>query len=58
VNTEQTDKYATTRVGDETDTSPYLDESDQLYISTRTYIKNMRILINLIQSNNEQNKND
>jgi hypothetical protein len=45
-----TDNYATTRVGDETDTSPYSDPSDQLYISTGEYIRNMNILINYIKS--------
>jgi hypothetical protein len=49
-NQELTDNYATTRVGDETDTSPYPDPSDQLYISTGEYIRNMNILINYIKS--------
>ncbi len=47
--TDQTDKYASTRVGDETDTSPYLNESDQEYISTSEYIRNMSLLINYLQ---------
>jgi len=47
--TEQTDKYASTRVGDETDTSPYLNESDQEYISTGEYIRNMSLLINYLK---------
>ena len=29
-----TDAFASTNAGDETDTSPYRDDSDQLYIST------------------------
>ncbi len=46
---EQTDKYCSTMVGDETDTSPYRDTSNQEYISTGEYIKNMKILINFIK---------
>jgi PelA/Pel-15E family pectate lyase len=49
--TEETEEYATTRVGDETDTSPYRDESNQDYISTETFIKNMRILLNFVKEN-------
>jgi len=45
---EPTDRYASTFVGDETDTSPYRDESDQDYIATRTYIRNMRVLMNYV----------
>lgn len=48
--TELTESYATTRVGDETDTSPYPDDSGTKYISTGTYIRNMKLLINFIQS--------
>ena len=55
VKTELTDKYASLEaeayVGDETDTSPYRDESDQEYISTKTYINNMRILLNYVANN-------
>lgn len=51
-----TDKYATTRVGDETDTSPYPDESDQEYISTRLYIRNMNALINYLNTKNNKNQ--
>lgn len=47
---ELTDEFASTNVGDETDTSPYRDPSDQEYISTGEYIKNMKMLINYIQS--------
>jgi hypothetical protein len=47
---EPTDEFASTNVGDETDTSPYRDPSDQEYISTGEYIKNMKMLINFIQS--------
>ena len=53
-NQEQTDKYASTRVGDETDTSPYPDPSDNLYISTGTYIRNMNLLISFIKSDNSK----
>ncbi len=49
-NKEQTDEYATTRVGDETDTSPYPDPSEQEYISTGNYIRNMSMLINYLNS--------
>jgi len=42
---ELTDKYATTYVGDSTDTSPFRDSTGQEYISTRLYINNMRLLM-------------
>ena len=45
-----TDDFASTRVGDETDTSPYLDTSDQLYLSTATYMQNMRLLMQFVLS--------
>lgn len=45
---ERTYEFASTNVGDETDTSPYRDPSDQLYISTGEYIRNMKMLINFI----------
>lgn len=45
-----TDEYASTNVGDETDTSPYRDTSDQEYISTPEYIRNMNSLISFIRS--------
>lgn len=51
VKQELTDEYATTHVGDETDTSPYRDTSDQEYISTSTYIRNMNILMTYLQAN-------
>ena len=47
---EQTDEFASTNVGDETDTSPYRDMSDQDYISTGDYIRNMKMLINFVRS--------
>lgn len=50
VKKEPTDEFASTNVGDETDTSPYQDTSDQEYISTSEYLKNMKILINYVQS--------
>ncbi|MBL7968880.1 MAG: hypothetical protein JNK09_17890 [Prolixibacteraceae bacterium] len=46
---EQTNEFASTNVGDETDTSPYRDPSDQLYISTGEYIRNMKMLINFVR---------
>jgi PelA/Pel-15E family pectate lyase len=45
-NSELTDKYSSTNAGDETDTSPYIDNTDQKYISTLEYIINMNLLIN------------
>ena len=47
---EPTEKYNTTDVGDETDTSPYSDNSGQEYISTGLYIRNMRTLLNFLES--------
>ncbi len=47
--TDPTDEYASLFVGDMTDTSPYTAEnSDQDYIATRTYVANMRTLMNFI----------
>lgn len=48
--TELTDEFASTNVGDETDTSPFRDPSDQDYISTSVYIRNMSILISYLKS--------
>lgn len=45
-----TDEYASTYAGDKTDTSPYRDLSDQEYISTPAYIRNMQVLINYLES--------
>ena len=50
---DQTNQYSQTFVGDETDTSPYRDTSDQEYISTGVYIQNMRLLINFLNSKKE-----
>jgi Pectic acid lyase len=47
---EPTDAFASTNVGDETDTSPYRDPSDQEYISTGDYLKNVSLLLNYFQS--------
>lgn len=49
---ELTDKYDCTMVGDETDTSPYRDTTSQQYISTREYIRNMKILIRFLGASN------
>ena len=49
-NKERTDKYATTYVGDETDTSPYTDTLEQEYISTGKYIQNINLLINYLKT--------
>ncbi|MFC2115876.1 pectate lyase [Bacteroidota bacterium] len=46
---EATDEFASTHVGDETDTSPYRDPTDQEYISTGRYILNMKLLINYLE---------
>jgi PelA/Pel-15E family pectate lyase len=46
--TELTDEFSSKNVGDETDTSPFPDPSDQLYISTGAYIRNMNTLIRFI----------
>ncbi len=51
VKDEPTDAYASTHVGDETDTSPYRDETGQEYISTREYIRNMTVLMNYVRGN-------
>jgi PelA/Pel-15E family pectate lyase len=48
-NKELTDDFAKTHVGDKTDTSPYPDPSDNEYISTPNYIKNMVILTNYVK---------
>ena len=48
---EATDEYASTHVGDEADTSPYQDESEQLYVSTGTYLRNMSVLIDYVKAN-------
>jgi len=53
-NTEPADKYASSYVGDETDTSPYRDTSDREYISTPAYIRNMNLLINYLNSVNKR----
>ena len=45
-----TDKYASTNVADETDTSPYRDESEQEYISTGAFIRNMETLIDYLNA--------
>jgi hypothetical protein len=45
-----TDAHASTNVGDETDTSPFEDESDREYISTGAYIRNMTTLIGYLKA--------
>lgn len=51
VKKELTDACSKTFVGDETDTSPYRDPSDENeYISTGDYVRNMRMLINFIEA--------
>ena len=51
-----TDEFATTRAGDETDTSPYIDTTDQLYLSTATYMRNMRLLMRYVQAEAQAGK--
>ncbi|QKJ30725.1 pectate lyase [Mucilaginibacter mali] len=46
---EETNAFSGTHVGDKTDTSPYRDTSEQDYISTIQYIKNMNTLIKFIR---------
>jgi hypothetical protein len=47
---ELTDEFSSTNVGDETDTSPFRDPSDQTYVSVPEYIRNMNTLISYIRS--------
>ncbi len=53
---ELTDEFASTNVGDETDTSPFRDPSDQEYISTSDYIRNMNMLISFVRAGKTTNK--
>ncbi len=50
VKSDPTDAFASTNVGDETDTSPYHDPSDQEYISTNAFIRNMTVLVNYVNA--------
>ena len=47
---EPTNEYASTFVGDETDTSPFRDTSERTYISTPAYIRNMSLLTQYLSS--------
>ncbi|MCU7551749.1 hypothetical protein OCK74_21690 [Chitinophagaceae bacterium LB-8] len=49
-----TDEFASVNAGDKTDTSPFRDPSDQLYISTQEYARNMTLLINYLKSAKEK----
>jgi hypothetical protein len=49
VNKEQTTEFQSTNAGDKTDTSPYRDTSDQDYISTPVFIRNMGALIKFVK---------
>ncbi|HOO98222.1 MAG TPA: pectate lyase [Bacteroidales bacterium] len=51
---ELTDEFASVNTGDETDTSPFRDTSDQDYISTGEYIRNMNMLISYLRSLNDK----
>ena len=55
-NKDTSNEYASTYVGDETDTSPFRDSSDQLYISTAEYITNMYVLMNYVQQSKSTTK--
>ncbi len=55
-NKEPTDEFASTHVGDDTDTSPYRDTSEQEYISTPAYVRNMYVLINYLKSIKKTNE--
>jgi PelA/Pel-15E family pectate lyase len=50
VKTEPTDAFASTNAGDETDTSCFRDDSDQLYISTSAFIRNMTVLMDYVKA--------
>lgn len=54
VKQEPTMEYASENVGDETDTSPYTDPSEQEYLSTGTFIRNMQTLLNYLKNNKTQ----
>ena len=45
-----TKKYSTTYVGDQYDTSPFPDKSNQEYISTEAYSRNVHILLDYLKS--------
>jgi hypothetical protein len=47
--------FASTHVGDETDTSPFNDTSKTPSISTQEYLRNMNILIRWLASGGAQN---
>lgn len=49
-NREATEDYASTYAGDKTDTSPFRDTSDDLYLSTAEYMRNMRMLMNVVEA--------
>lgn len=46
---EKTTEFCSTNVGDETDTSPFRDPTDQEYISTADYMRNMNLLMGYIK---------
>jgi len=46
---EPTDAYASTHVGDSTDTSPFRDTTGRLYLSTPAFVRNMRLLARYLQ---------
>ena len=56
IKTEPTDAFASTNVGDETDTSCFRDETDQEYITTSAFIQNMTVLINYVSAMQGQGK--
>jgi hypothetical protein len=52
-----TDEFSSKNVGDETDTSPFADQTNQQYISTPAFIRNMTVLIRYIQSGKKSDNN-
>lgn len=45
--------YTDSRVGDKFDTSPFQNTSDEMYISTALYLRNIRMLLGFIADNNK-----
>ncbi len=56
VKTDPTDAFASTNVGDETDTSCFRDDSEQEYITTGAFIYNMTVLMNYVSAMKGQGK--
>ena len=52
----ETNQYSGTEVGDEYDTSPYPNNTEQQYLSTTAYIMNINILLKYLDGIKESNK--